>query len=100
MAAIEATQSRLDNNLAEFKAELSKSQEWAATSAARKVQAKQDSIFRKKSHEEQHKANTKIDEALLEGEMELESIPSDMTAASVVKDALMRGRSYSLNDRS
>ena len=58
MEAIQATQSRLDNKLAEFKAELSESQERAATSAARKVQAKQDSfVFKKKSHEEQHKAN-------------------------------------------
>ena len=83
------------DSLAEFKVELSESQEWAATSAARKVQTKQDSfIFKKKSHKEQHKANTKIDEALLKAEMELESVPSDMTAASAVKDALVSGRSY------
>ena len=45
MEAIQATQSRLDNKLAEFKAELSESQERAATSAERKVQAKQDSFI-------------------------------------------------------
>ena len=35
MSAINGAQSRLDSKLAEFKAEISESQEWAATSAAK-----------------------------------------------------------------
>ena len=63
MAAITGTQVRLDDKLAEFKVEIAESQERAATSAARKVQANKESyVFKKKSHEEQHKANVNIDE--------------------------------------
>ena len=97
MAAITGTQTRLDSKLAEFKKEIAESQERAATSAARKVQANKDTyIFKKKSHEEQYKANGNIDEALHEAEIELEAtVSSDPAATSAVnraKDALLRGR--------
>ena len=97
MAAITGTQVRLDDKLAEFKVEIAESQERAATSAARKVQANKESyVFKKKSHEEQHKANVNIDEALHEAEIGLEAaISSDPAATSAVnraKDALLRGR--------
>ena len=98
MAAITGTQTRLDSKLAEFKKEIAESQERAATSAARKVQANKDTyIFKKKSHEEQYKANSNIDEALHEAEIELEAtVSSDPAATSAVnraKDALLRGGS-------
>ena len=97
MAAITGTQTRLDSKLAEFKKEIAESQERAATSAARKVQANKDTyIFKKKSHEEQYKANSNIDKALHEAEIELEAtVSSDPAATSAVhraKDALLRGR--------
>ena len=98
MNAIEESRTAIDTKLAAFKAELQDSQECAATSAARKVVRQEPYSFKKKSHEEQHKVNQNINEALIEAESELETVPSDSSASSAVKsegtaqDALARGR--------
>ena len=52
-------------------------------------------VFKKKSHEEQHKANTTMDEALHEAEIELDAVSPNPAATSAVKeamDALRRSR--------
>ena len=97
MAAITGTQTRLGSNLAEFKKEIAESQQRAATSAARKVQASKDTYtFNKKSNKERYKTNTNIDEASHETKIELKAtVPSDQAATSAVKrakGALLRGR--------
>ena len=96
MAAITGTHTSLNSKLAEFKKEIAESQDRAATSAARKVQASKDTYTFKKSHKERYKANTNIDEASHETKIELKAtVPSDPAATSTVKrakDALLRGR--------
>ena len=74
MDAIKETQAKLDDRLAEFKSEIRESQEKAATSAVRK--AREPPTFRKKAHQEQHKFNEKIDEAMERAETELDAMPS------------------------
>ena len=94
MNAIEESRTAIDTKLAAFKAELQDSQERAATSAARKVVRQEPYSFKKKSHEEQHKVNQNINEALIEAESELKTVPSDSSASSAVKkaqDALAQG---------
>ena len=53
-------------------------------------------VFKKKSHEEEQKANTTMDKALLhEAEIELDAVSPNPAATSAVKeamDALLRGR--------
>ena len=93
MEAIQASQEKLDTKLAEFKAEIRESQEKAATSAVRKV--REPLTFRKKGHQEQHKFNEKIDEAIERAQAELEAVPSSSstsTAFERAKEALEQGR--------
>ena len=92
MDAIKETQAKLDDKLAEFKSEIRESQEKAATSAVRK--AREPPTFRKKAHQEQHKFNEKIDEAMERAETELDAMPSSSSTAALdrAKEALAEGR--------
>ena len=92
MDAIKETQAKLDDRLAEFKSEIRESQEKAATSAVRK--AREPPTFRKKAHQEQHKFNEKIDEAMERAETELDAMPSSSSTAALdrAKEALAEGR--------
>ena len=87
MKAIRLSQEAVDKKLASFQVELKANHEKVTESALRKVRQGTPYTWWKKGHKEQAKFNSRVDEALLETQVELESIPPDAPQAATVKKA-------------
>ena len=66
LAAIQQSETRLDQKLSEFKTEMKGAQEEAAAKAASRVRLEKPYEYKRKAHEEQATFNTKIQEAVKE----------------------------------
>ena len=94
MEAIQASQDRLEEKFTDFRAEVRKSQEDAATKALKLVKHEKAYTWRKKGHEEQYAFNSCVDEAI--GEAQEELVSAGQTDASLEKAAKALGRGREL----
>ena len=92
MQAIRGSQDRLDEKLADFRAEIRHSQEEAAAKAIQRSRHEKPYTFRKKGHEEQYRFNSRLAETISEGQTELASAgTSTGTAVERAQKALEKG---------
>ena len=89
MEEIQASQDRLKEKFAYFRAEVCKSQEDAAAMALEQVKHEKAHTWRKKGHEEQYVFNSRVDKAIGEAQEELTS--AGQTNASLKKVAKALG---------
>ena len=68
MAAIHASQERIDYKFAEFRAEMKQGQEDAAAKVLKRVRHDKPYVFRRKGNEEQASFNEKVEEAVAEAQ--------------------------------
>ena len=96
MSAITASQLAVDTKLQQFREEIRRGQEEAATKAVKRARCEKPYTFRKRGNEEQATFNAKVEEALSQAESDLSSIPTAPTTSSAiqrVKESLQKGRS-------
>ena len=90
LAAIQQSESRLDQRFADFKSEMKGAQEEAAAKAASRVHLEKPYQYKKKTHEEQAIFNDKLTEAIKEASTTLKEA-ADSPAVTRAKAALQEG---------
>ncbi len=90
MAAIQATQHRMDGKLMEFHEELCQGQEDAATTALKRVRHEKRYSFKRKGNEEQAGFNSRLEETLSEAQATL-AVPESSQAIARAQEALKKG---------
>ena len=97
LAAIQQSESRLDQQFADFKSEMKGAQEEAAAKAASRVRREKPYQYKKKAHEEQATFNDKLTEAIKDASTALEEA-ADSPAVTRARAALQEGAA-SLTER-
>ena len=90
LATIQENQTRTDNQLAEFRAEMRLSQEDAATKALKRVRHERPYAFKRKGNEEQATFNEKVEEVLADAKAELSTVGS-APALERAREAIEKG---------
>ena len=93
MAAIYASQLRMDDKLVKFRDKIRQGQENAAAKALKRARYDKPHVFRKRGNEEQANFNAKVDEALAQAASNLSAIaatPASTAAFQRVKEAIER----------
>ena len=100
MAAIESSQSRMDEKLAQFQEEIRQGQEDAASRALKWARYDKPYVFKKRGNEEQASFNAKVDEALVQAESDLSVVEHTLASTSTltaaiqhIKKAIQKGHS-------
>ncbi len=98
MSAISASQTRMDGQFAEFKAEVRQGQEDIASKAVKKARYEKPYTYKRKGNEEQANFNARVDETLADAESDLALAvagPATATTPALqrVKESLKKGRS-------
>ena len=89
MAAIHASQNRIDHKFKEFRAEMKQGQEDAAAKGLKRVRHNKPHTFRRKGNEEQANFNEKVEEVFAEAQAELSNVWSS-PALEQAQEALTR----------
>ena len=87
LAAIQESERRLDRKLADFKADVHRGQDEAATKAVNKMRHDKPYDFKKKAHEEQARFNSQVEETLQEAQESLTAL-DETPALQRARDAL------------
>jgi exonuclease VII large subunit len=74
LSAIKESERRLDNKLADFKADVRQAQDEAATKAVSKMRHDKPYEYKKKSHEEQARFNAQVEETVQEAQEALTAL--------------------------
>ena len=90
MAAIHASQERIEYKFAEFRAEMKQGQEDAAAKALKRVRHDKPYAFRRKGNEEQASFNEKVEEVVAEAQAELSDVRSS-PALERAQESLAQG---------
>ena len=95
MGAFSASQARLEERFAEFRAEIRLGQEDAAAKALKRARYEKPYEYKCKSNQDQAAFNAKVDEAVAEAEHQIEEAgPSTAPALERAKEALKKGRKF------
>ena len=95
MGAFSASQTRIEERFAEFRAEIRLGQEDAAAKALKRARYEKPYEYKRKGNQEQAAFNAKVDEAVAEAELHIEEAgPSTAPALERAKEALKKGRQF------
>ena len=95
MGAFSASQTRIEERFAEFRAEIRLGQEDAAAKALKRARYEKPYEYKRKGNQEQAAFNAKVDEAVAEAELLIEEAgPSTAPAMERAKEALKKGRQF------
>ena len=95
MGAFSASQTRMEERFAEFRAEIRLEQEDAAAKALKRARYEKPYEYKRKGNQEQAAFNAKVDEAVAEAELHIEEAgPSTAPALERAKEALKKGRQF------
>ena len=87
-----ASQTRMEERFAEFRAEITLGQEDAAAKALKQARYEKPYEYKRKGNQEQAAFNAKVDEAVAEAELLIEEAgPSTAPALERAKEALKKG---------
>ena len=95
MEAIESSQTRMEEKLAQFRSEVRLGQEEAAAKALKRARYEKPYSFKRKGNEAQALFNSKLDETLAQAESDAASVaagPSAAPALQRVVEGLRKGR--------
>ena len=95
MGAFSASQTRMEERFAEFRAEIRLGQEDTAAKALKRARYEKPYEYKRKGNQEQAAFNAKVDEAVAEAELLIEEAgPSTAPALERAKEALKKGRQF------
>ena len=101
MGAFSASQTRMEERFAEFRAEIRLGQEDAAAKALKRARYEKPYEYKRKGNQEQAAFNAKVDEAVAEAELLIEEAgPSTAPALERAKEALKKKASSVQSSRS
>ena len=90
LSAIKESERRLDNKLADFKADVRQAQDEAATKAVSKMRHDKPYEYKKESHEEQARFNAQVEETVQEAQEALTAL-EETPSLQRARDALEKG---------
>ena len=90
LSAIQESERRLDNKLADFKADVRQALDKAATKAVSKMRHDKPYEYKKKSHEEQARFNAQVEETVQEAQEALTAL-EETPSLQRARDALEKG---------